>query len=240
MPNTYTPKDPEASPETSLAEVVALGLQRLIVPRSMGGHGAPVAELSRELSTLAQRNAAAAWLAWSQCMAVEALVHSSNVALRDYVLPDLLDGSRAGAISWRADFGLTGEQSVVQASALERGWHLQGRLDEVPNLQWDGYVVVCPVWFQREGAQPGRLAWVLLRSEEDGLRHELDRHRQLSRQAACGTLHLQQVYFREDELLADDARDLTLRLRLLDQALRPALWMGALQHPIASPVPQKV
>lgn len=240
MPNTSASQDTEALPDRLLAEIATLGLPRLIAPRALGGHGAPVTELSRQLSALAQRNTAAAWLAWSQCMAVEALVHSPNGALREYVLPDLLEGSRAGAISWRPDFGLTAEQSVVQAQALERGWHLIGRLDEVPNLQWDGYVVVCPVWFQHDGTQQGKLNWALLRSEEDGLRQEMDRHRPLSRQAAFGTLHLQQVYFREDELLADDARDLTLRLRLLDQALRPALWMGALQRTNPSPVHQKV
>lgn len=215
---------PEAAPDALLAEVVARGLPGLGVPRALGGQGATPAELAHALSALARRHPAAAWLAWSQCMAAEALVHSPNVALREHLLPDVLDGTRAGALSWRMGLDPVGAPPPVTAQLLDRGWHLHGRLEAVPNLQWEGYAVVCPVCFRGDGAQPARQAWVLLRSEEDGLRHEVDRGHALARQAASGTLHLRRVHFREDELLADDASDLGWRLRLLDQALRPAVF----------------
>jgi len=44
------------------------------------------------------------------------------------------------------------------------------------------------------------------------------------------------VYFREDELLADDAQALSVPLRVLDQTLRAALWAGALRRP-RTPIP---
>lgn len=223
MPEVATP---DVDPETMLAEVVRLGLPRMAVPRHLGGDDADMDELIAAIDALAKRDTALAWLAWSQRMAVEALVQTPNVALREHLLPSLLDGSLAGALSWRADLGLSRPRAALQAHALERGWHLSGQVDEVPNLQWSGFAMVCPAWFG-SADQGGRLAWVVLRSEEDGLRPVLDRGRAIARRAACGTVHLHDVYFREDELLADEVSTLAMPLRLLDQALRPALLMGA-------------
>lgn len=226
---TLAPNLAEADPQALLAEVIASGWPRLIVPRALGGEGATHTELADALLQLARRHPAAAWMAWSHGLVIEALVRSGNVALREHVLPDLLDGSRAGAVSWAPDFGLASPPQPVSAVALDRGWHLTGRLDQVLNLQWVGYVVLCPVWFNTTAGQPNRLGWTLLRSEEDGLCHELERSRPLTRQSACGTLHLTRVYFREDELVADHADTLSASLRLLDHALRKALWDGALR-----------
>lgn len=229
LTQTVFPTLAEADPEALLAEVVASGWPRLIVPRALGGEGATHAELAEALLQLARRHPAAAWMAWSHGLVIEALVRSGNVALREHVLPDLLDGSRAGAVSWAPDFGLASPPQPVSAVPLDRGWHLTGRLDQVLNLQWMGYVVLCPVWFNTTACQPASLGWTLLRSEEDGLRHELDRSRPLTRQSGCGTLHLNRVYFREDELVADHADTLSASLRVLDHALRKALWDGALR-----------
>ncbi len=230
MPNpTLMPVAAESDPEALLAEVVASGWPRLIVPRALGGEGATHPELADALLQLARRHPAAAWMAWSHGLVIEALLRSGNVALREHVLPDLLDGSRAGAVSWSPDFGLASSPQPVSAVALDRGWHLTGRLDEVLNLQWVGYVVLCPVWFGATAGQPASLGWTLLRSEEDGLRHVADRSRPLTRQSACGTVHLTRVYFREDELVADHADTLSASLRVLDHVLRKALWDGALR-----------
>lgn len=204
--------EPEPEPEALLAEVIGLDLPRLALPRTCGGEGADIATLAS---------------------AVQALARSPNVALREHLLPDLLDGSLAGAVSWSLDFGLVQAPWPVKGRPRDRGWHLSGRLLQVPNLQWAGHVLLCPVWFEPDGPQAARLGWALLRSEEDGLRHALDSSRALTRQAACGTVTLQRVHFREDELLADDAGALALPLRLFDQALRSAWWAGVLQRPTA-------
>lgn len=219
----------ESDPGALLAEVVDSGWTRLIAQRVGEAEGTSQPELTQALLQLARRHPAAAWMARSQGLVVEALMRSGNVALREHVLPDLLDGSRAGAVSWAPDFGLASPPHPVHAVALDRGWQLSGRLEQVLNLQWMGYVVLCPVWFEAVAGQPARLGWTLLRSEEDGLHQEVDRSRPLTRQSACGTLHLNRVYFREDELLADHADTLSASLRVLDHALRKALWDGALR-----------
>jgi len=232
-PLVTPPLEPEPEPEALLAEVIGLDLPRLALPRTCGGEGADIATLASAVQALARRQPAAALLAWSQCLLAEALARSPNVALREHLLPDLLDGSLAGAVSWSLDFGLVQAPWPVKGRPRDRGWHLSGRLLQVPNLQWAGHVLLCPVWFEPDGPQAARLGWALLRSEEDGLRHALDSSRALTRQAACGTVTLQRVHFREDELLADDAGALALPLRLFDQALRSAWWAGVLQRPTA-------
>jgi len=236
-PTALVPAVAESDPEALLAEVVASGWPRLIVPRALGGEGATHPELAESLLHLARRHPAAAWMAWSQGLVVEALVRCGNVALREHVLPDLLTGALAGTLSWRQDLTLASARSLVQAQPLERGWHLNGLLDDVPNLQWEGYVVVCPVRFDAQVGQPQRWAWVVLRSEEDGLRHLIDVARPQDVATASGTVRLNNVYFREDELLADDPHRLALHLQLLDQALRPAMLAAALSRP--APVHKK-
>lgn len=219
----------ESDPEALLAEVVSSGWPRLLVPRAQGGDGASPQEVAEALRGLAGRHPAAGWMAWSQGLVIEALLKSGNVAVREHVLPDLMSGERAGAVSWAPSLGAGQPPTPVQARPLDRGWHLTGRLEQVLNLQWAGYVVLCPVWFEAEDRQSSRMGWTLLRSEEDGLRHVMDRGRPLTRQAACGSLLLDRVYFREDELLADQGDTLGASLLVLDQTLRAALWAGALQ-----------
>ena len=216
----------EADPEALLGWVIDSGWPRMLVPRALGGEGATVDEVAEALKPIARRHPAAAWMAWSHGLAIEALLRSPNVAVRETVLPDLLDGTRAGAVSWVPELGLAHAPKPVLARPLDRGWHLNGRLHHVLNLQWVGYVVLSPVWFAMPGEAAPRLGWTLLRSEEDGLGHEMDVSRPLTRQAACGTVTLRDVYFREDELLADQADALSTPLRVLDQALRAALWAG--------------
>ncbi len=198
-PSTHT------DPELLLAQVVRTGWLHGLLPTTQGGQGWDAPQAAAALRPLADRHPAAAWLAWSQGLVVHALLCSPNVAVRETVLPDLLAGHRGGAVSWAPDFGLGPWPRPVQAHALARGWHLSGRLEQVVNLQWAGHVVLCPVWFVGENEPHARLAWTLLRSEEDGLRHTLDRSGQRVRQAACGAVDLQRVYFREDELLHDHA-----------------------------------
>ena len=102
----------ESDPEALFHDVIASGWLRLIVPKGLGGEGASVAEVAEALRPLARRHPAAGWVAWAQGLAVEALVRSPNVAVRETVLPYLLDGTRAGAVSWAPVFMKFGEDAM--------------------------------------------------------------------------------------------------------------------------------
>ena len=190
---------PLASPN-ALQRVVATGLLRCAVPTSLGGNGGSLDDLAQAAQALKRQDAEAATVLWAQRLAIEALVQSSNVGLRELWLPDLFGGQRAGTLP-------IGQPPLI-GEDTGRGWLLRGRFEGVPNLPWEGFSLVAPVCL---GASEG---WILLRSEEDGLSvHPATEHHNPDQ----ATLHLSKVYFREDEWLGD--ADLSERLVPLAFAL---------------------
>lgn len=194
---------PRPSALTPLARLAQTGLLRCAVPARMGGDGGDAADLALAASLLLQRDTAAAAVLWAQRLAIEALVQTPNVALRELWLPDLMRGERAGTLSPEAA-PLTGEDTG-------RGWRLSGQLPDVPNRPWEGFSLVAPL---RLGEAPA--GWALLRSEEDGL-GALPAAGHPTPQLA--TLALRRVYFREDEWLGE--ADLAQRMAPVAWALAP-------------------
>ncbi|MFP8780837.1 acyl-CoA dehydrogenase family protein [Hydrogenophaga sp. RWCD_12] len=191
---------PRPSTLTPLEHLAQTGLLRCAVPARMGGDGGDAADLALAASLLLPRDTPAAAVFWAQRLAIEALVQSPNVALRELWLPDLLSGLRACTLSPCAA-PLTGEDTG-------RGWLLSGHLPDVPNRPWEGFSLVAPL---RLGDAP--TGWALLRSEEDGLSALpcADPH--------TATLQLRRVYFREDEWLGE--ADLAQRMAPVASALAP-------------------
>lgn len=216
MPNpTAVPTHAGATPlrglaglgQSVLARVVQSGLLRCAVPAALGGTGGSLSELADGARSLAATDPAAGWVLWAQRLAIEALVHSPNIGLRDYLLPDLLTGERAGTLPlppwpdasgapdlpWGAATAHNGLVAIGEAQGLR----LYGQLPCVPNVQWQGHVLIAPV---NDSHQPQR--WVLLRSEEDGLRAGIDLGSPCPRGSRCAMLTLDGVFFRADEELA--------------------------------------
>lgn len=194
------PRPPTLTP---LAHLAQTGLLRCAVPARMGGDGGGPADLALAASLLLPRDTAAAAVFWAQRLAIEALVQSPNVALRELWLPDLLGGERAGTLSPHTT-PLTGQDTG-------RGWLLTGLLPDVPNRPWEGFSLVAPL---RLGDAPA--GWALLRSEEDGL-GALPAAGHATPDLA--TLALRRVYFREDEWLGE--ADLAVRMAPVASALAP-------------------
>lgn len=189
-----------------LREVVDSGLLGCGLPQALGGNGGTLAELAQGALKLAERDAATVWILWAQRLAIEAIAASPNVGLREYLLPDLLGGERAASMPL-AHVPLVGRDTG-------RGWLLTGKLACVPNWQWIGCSIVAP-------AQLGHAAgWVVLRSEEDGLRTGtcMTATPAFSRSVA---VHCTGVFFREDEWLGGP--ELAQRLAPLVQVLAPTL-----------------
>lgn len=193
--------------QSVLATVVRSGLLGCAVPAALGGHGGGLDELADGARSLAALDPAAGWVLWAQRLAIEALVHSPNIGLRDYLLPDLLTGERAGTLPLPPWPGALGHRRLPGAAAAAcsslvamgqpQGLRLYGQLPCVPNVQWAGHVLVAPV-----NHTPGPPHWVLLRGEEDGLRAGIDLGPPCPRGSRSATLTLDGVFFRADEELA--------------------------------------
>lgn len=194
---------PPAPTPTPLDHLAQTGLLRCAVPARMGGTGGDPADLALAAGLLLQRHTAAATVFWAQRLAIEALVQSPNVALRELWLPDLLRGERAGTLSPHT--------APLIGTDTGRGWLLSGHLPDVPNRPWEGFSLVAPL---RLGNAPA--GWALLRSEEDGL-SALPNADQPAPHLA--TLALRRVYFREDEWLGE--ANLAQRMAPIAQALVP-------------------
>ena len=211
VPPTSVPAAPIRSPD-AFQRVIDSGLLRCAVPPELGGLGGPISALHDGALRLAADCPAAAWVLWAQRLAIEALVQSRNAGLRDFILPDLLAGERAGTLP----LSLGG--NPVQAIDTGRGWRLHGRLVCASNWQWVGHSVAVPVQF---GADPAGVAWVWLRGEEDGLDIAPLTDADALPGSQTAELTLRGVYFREDEWLA--GAELAALITPIDQALRPAL-----------------
>lgn len=207
MPTESTLAPTDTDPNL-LYQVVDSGLLRCGVPTRLGGSADGLDALAAGAAELARHSPAAAWLLWAQRMAIEALLQSPNVALREHWLADFLSGERAATLSPAFN--------ALYAHNTGRGWLLRGQLVSVPNLQWAGFSLVAPVRLQGPVDH-----WVLLRSEEDGLSTVPDAGAHLPRNALAATLQLEHVFFREDEWLCGP--DLPQRLAPVAHALAASL-----------------
>lgn len=217
-----------AAGQAALAAVIDSGLLRCAVPTALGGDGRPPAQLQEGAVRLAETNAAAGWVLWAQRLAIEALVHSPNIGVRDHLLPDLIRGERAGTLPlppWDGAApavvhgGAPARANSLVGMATAQGLRLYGQFPCVPNLQWQGHVLVAPL-----STGQGEPQWVVLRGEEDGMRPGMDLDAPCPRGSRCAALSLDGVFFRANEELAGP--ELPQRLapvaRALGHALLPA------------------
>ena len=79
-------------PRSALQRVVDTGLLRCAVPPALGGTDGTLPDLAAGARHLREHDAEAADILRAQRLAIEALVRSRNVALRELWLPDLLTG----------------------------------------------------------------------------------------------------------------------------------------------------
>ncbi|RUP34634.1 MAG: acyl-CoA dehydrogenase, partial [Curvibacter sp.] len=83
------------APASDLAYLQDRNLFRCAVPTRHGGLGGEAHELAQRMAEVCEHSMSAALLFWGQRLAIEFVLQSANVALRDYLLHDLLSGDRA-------------------------------------------------------------------------------------------------------------------------------------------------
>ncbi|WP_157826936.1 hypothetical protein [Macromonas nakdongensis] len=178
-----------------LRQMGRMGLFKPGVPVALGGDGGQHGDLYANAETaraIAALGPYAPQVFKAQRLTIEALLQSQNVALREFIVPELVLAHRASA-------------AVIGGSALigqlvGNGWQLNGRFNGVANLVWSGFSLVVPA--QLEDNSPG---WLMLRSEEDGLYTTPGEDKAAWRGATMGVVTLKQVFFRRDEWLGTDA-----------------------------------
>jgi len=201
-----------------LPRLAAAGLLARGVAVAQGGAGGDLGDAVEAVALLARHSLTAAWVLTCQHSFIGLLLAASNIGLREYLLPALLEGTQAGCVP---GLGMPGPISAaLQAHDTGRGWRLQGELPEVSNLMRDGHLLAAPAVFE------GSPSLVLLSSDQDGLHKAPWADLPAARGACTANVAVTQVYFREDELLHGDAQALADALRPTWLALQAGLGLG--------------
>lgn len=220
---------PTAAPQSlaSMREALAArGLFGIGVPPRMGGGGGQLRDAIHAVAETARCCVAQALVLASQRLLVQALVRSENIGAAEYQLPRLLDGDIGGncAASWPQG----AELAPALARDTGRGWLMSGGFPVLPNLQHDWFVVSVPVLFQ--GAR--QFSLVLLRAEETGI---AQRHAAVEdHPAEAGSaLALNNVFLREDEIIAEDGPAAVAELLPLARSMQAAVYAGRCHRAVA-------
>jgi alkylation response protein AidB-like acyl-CoA dehydrogenase len=145
-------------PATVLPALSAAGLPQVGVPVDLGGSGGDVADAIAAIAAVSRHSLAAGFVLWSQRTYIEYLLQSPNMALRDRLLPDLLNGRVAGATGLSNAMKFLAGLEELQISATPRSDRddgeliLDGKMPWVTNLRVEGFHVAAAVAHADGGA----------------------------------------------------------------------------------------
>jgi len=185
------PPDAPAVAPTLLRDAITPDALRCAVPAHMGGLGGDPQELGLLMRSLCEKSLSAGVLFWCQRTAIEFLVQSFNTAVREHLLPDLLQFQRA------ASTPLSLDAPVLLAQDAGRGMRLSGLVHSVANAQADGFSLIVPVQMQ------GATGWAVLQSEEDGVHTEPGNLLPHLKDTCPARVRVDNAFFRADEWLGD-------------------------------------
>jgi len=194
----------QCDPQDVISRLATAKVLRIGVPEALGGSGGTVADGVESIAQVASHSLAAAFVFWGQRAFIEYLLHSPNTALREHLLPSLLNGELAGAtgLSNAMKF-LSGIESLqLRARDQGDGWCLNGRLHWVTNLRKSGFVVAAAIE-REEGGTPFVLA---MPDALSGLQRSDDLQLMGLQSSNTAALDFRQVEVSRDWLLHDDAR----------------------------------
>lgn len=213
-----------ASSPQALRAAIPVDYLRCAVPTHMGGLGGGPEDLVPLMRSLCAQSLSAGVLFWCQRTAIEFLVQTFNVALREHLLPDLLSFQRA------ATAPLSLDAPALTAQEGGRGLRLSGWVQSVANAQADGVSLIVPVHMPASTPipTPGVAGWAVLQSEEDGVHLEPGTLLPHLHNTCPARVRVDQAFFRADEWLGDSP--------LLQQTEPVRLALGVLyQSLIAAP-----
>lgn len=197
-----------------LPALAAHGCFRAGVPLALGGAAGPHGDARDAIlgiADVARRSVTAAFVYWGQRSFIEYLLQSPNAALRERLLPDLLDGTLAGAtgLSNAMKFLSGMEPLSVHATAAGEDWVLNGKLAWVTNLRTPRFAVaaaVAPV----DGATP---LIAIFTSDDPGVQRSANLQLIALRGSNTAALQLEGVAAPAAKVIAPQAPEWLARVR---------------------------
>lgn len=216
------------------------------IPEAQGGTGGDVVDAVNVVAAVSEHSLAAGFVLWGHRTYIEYLLQSSNTALREAFLPDLLAGRVAGAtgLSNAMKFLAGLEDLQVAAEPAGTSLRLNGRLPWVTNLRPQGFHVAAAV--SQAGGPP---LIVSLAHDDDGLVRSPDLELMALRGTNTAAISVGDVIVSPDRVIAPDATAWLPQVRpaflglqcgmsigLARRALREATaCLGAGRHVLAEP-----
>jgi len=137
----------ESLADEVMPALAAHGCFRAGVPVAMNGAGGDVRDAILGIADIARHSLTAAFVYWGQRSFIEYLLQSPNAALRERLLPDLLDGTLAGATGLSNAMKFLSGMEPLQINAVPDGdgWTLDGKLAWITNLRPQRFVAAAAV-----------------------------------------------------------------------------------------------
>lgn len=208
-----------------LPALARAGMIGIAVPARLGGGGGELADLFNAVGNTARHSVAQARILAVQRQFAEVLLASENIALAEYRLRDVLDGSLSGACTatWPA-------HASAPLAARESGmsWLVSGCTSPVPNVGEEWFLITAAV----QPCSGGAPFLAILRSEDEGIAREPASSDATGDDTASITAR--NVFFRADEILQQDALQKLDHLRRFSGFLRCAIEAGEAQQALES------
>lgn len=204
----------ESLSDDVMPALAAHGSFRAGVPLALGGEPGEyndVRDAILGIADIARYSVTAAFVYWGQRSFIEYLLQSPNTALRDRLLPSLLDGSLAGAtgLSNAMKFLSGMEPLSVQGAAEGDGWRLNGKLAWITNLRPQRFVAaaaVAPV----DGSTP---LVAMFASDDVGVQRSANLPLIALRGSNTAAIQLENVTASADYIIAPQAPEWLARVR---------------------------
>ena len=210
---------------TVLPRLADAGLFRIGVARERGGSGGTIVNAVAAIAAVSECSLAAGFVFWGHRTFIEYLLQSPNSALRERLLPNLLNGRRAGAsgLSNAMKF-LSGIEALqIRAQRIDHGLlQIDGRLPWVTNLRPGGFDVAVAI----EGADDAPAFVASLSSEDIGLTRSADLDLMAMRATNTAALTFEAVRIGPDRILHRNAGDWLPRVRPAFLAMQCAMSIG--------------
>jgi alkylation response protein AidB-like acyl-CoA dehydrogenase len=229
----------ESLADDVMPALAAHGCFRAGVPVSLGGTGGDrgnVGDAILGIADVARHSLTASFVYWGQRSFIEYLLQSPNAALRDRLLPELLDGSLAGATGLSNAMKFLSGMEPLQIDATPRnaadgdGWTLDGKLAWITNLRPQRFVAaaaVAPV----NGAPP---AVVMFASDAPGVQRSANLQLIALRGSHTAAVRLEHVAVPPENIISAQAPEWLPRVRPAFLGMQCGMSIGLAQASLES------